>query len=76
MTIKILNEGLRDHLTKYQARFRKWYDLESEKSENFLLEPQEIQKKYDNYNDLISDLKSVNLVLIQYSNELNNLIKG
>ena len=34
LTIRILNEGLRNHLTKYQARYRRWYKTESEKPEN------------------------------------------
>ena len=46
LTTKILNEGLRPHLTLYQARFRKWYEIEKVKPENENLSPQEIQKKY------------------------------
>ena len=76
LTVKILNEGLRNHLTKHQARFRRWYKIESEKSENISLSPQEIQKKYSDYDNLISDLKSVNTILIDYSDELKKLIKG
>lgn len=76
LTIKILNEGLRNHLTKYQARFRKWYKIESVKDENKLLSPQQIQEKYSEYNDLVLDLKSVNQILIDYSDELKKLIKG
>lgn len=76
LTIRILNEGLRNHLTKYQARFRKWYRIESEKDENKSLSPQQIQEKYPEYDNLITDLKSVNAILIDYSDELKKLIKG
>ena len=76
LTIRILNEGLRNHLTKYQARFRKWYKTESEKDENKLLSPQQLQEKYPEYDNLIADLKSVNSVLIDYSDDLKKLIKG
>jgi hypothetical protein len=76
LTIRILNEGLRNHLTKYQARFRKWYKTESEKDENKLLSPQQLQEKYPEYDNLIADLKSVNSVLIDYSDNLKKLIKG
>lgn len=76
LTIRILNEGLRHHLTKYQARFRKWYKIESEKDENKLLSPQQIQEKYPEYENLVNDLKSVNQILMDYSDELKKLIKG
>ena len=34
LTTRILNEGLRPHLTQYQARFRKWYEEEKARPEN------------------------------------------
>lgn len=76
LTINILNNGLRPHLTNYQAKFRKWHTNEIEKSENNLLSPQEIQKKYPDYDELVNDLKNVNQILIGYSIELKKLIKG
>ena len=76
LSIRILNEGLRNHLTKYQSRFRKWYKTESEKEENKSLSHQQIQKKYPDYDNLLADLKSVNAILINYSEELKKLIKG
>jgi hypothetical protein len=76
LTVNILNDGLRPHLTMYQAKFRKWYSNESEKSENNLLSPQEIQQKHPNYEELIEDLRNVNQILIGYSEELKKLIKG
>ena len=45
--IKTLNEGLRPHLTKWQAKFRRWYDIELKKEENNKVPPQEIQKRYE-----------------------------
>jgi hypothetical protein len=38
------------------------------------LTPQEFQKKYPQYNDLIDDLLDVNQQLIQYSQELKKII--
>lgn len=76
LTTKILNEGLRPHLTSYQAKFRKWYEKEMEKDENVNLTPQEIQVKYPDYDELIMDMKEVNNILKKYSNELKKLIKG
>jgi hypothetical protein len=76
LTVNILNDGLRNHLTKYQARFRKWYKIESDKPENSSFSPQDLQKQYPDYSNLITDLKAVNTILISYSNELKKLIKG
>jgi ABC-type multidrug transport system fused ATPase/permease subunit len=68
-----LNEGLRPHLTKWQARFRSWSTAKKDK----LLEmtPQDFQKKYPEYNDLIEDLIQVNQQLIQYAQELKKIIE-
>jgi len=76
LTINILNDGLRPHLTRYQAKFRKWYSQELEKEGSKGLSPQEVQKKYPEYDDLIINLKEVNQVLIGYAEELKKLIKG
>jgi hypothetical protein len=67
-----LNEGLRPHLTKWQARFRTWSEAKKEK----LMEmtPQDFQKEYPEFNDLIEDLMRVNQQLIQYSQELKKII--
>lgn len=73
---KILNEVLRPHLTEFQAKYRKWYEIENEKPENKILTPQEIQKKFPEFTELINSMKSVNLILIDYANELDKLIKG
>jgi len=76
LTTNILNKGLRPHLTLYQARFRKWYEIEKEKAENKNLSPQEIQKKYPEYDELIKSMKEVNKMLMSFSDELYYLIKG
>jgi hypothetical protein len=76
LTRKILNEGLRPHLTEHQAKFRKWYDEEKEEASNKNLSPQEIQKKYPDFVKLVASMKAVNLILVNYSNELDKLIKG
>ncbi len=46
LSTKILNEGLRPHLTIWQAKFHKWYDYEVLKDDNSDLTPQMIQQKY------------------------------
>lgn len=67
-----LNDGLRPHLTRWQARFRTW--SESKKDKMMEMTPQEFQQEYPEYNDLIEDLMTVNEQLIQYSQELKKII--
>lgn len=76
LTTKILNEGLRPHLTEYQARYRKWYSEQLEEPSNKGETPQEIQRNYPDFQALIDSMKNVNLVLLAYSRELKKLIDG
>lgn len=76
LTQKILNEGLRPHLTQYQAKFRKWLKENKNKPEYIHKTPQQIQRDYFEYEELVKSLKEVNKLLIDYSNELDKLIKG
>lgn len=74
LTTKILNEGLRPHLTEYQSKFRKWYVEEITLDSSKGLTPQQIQKKFQEYDLLVASMKQVNSILINYSNELRKLI--
>lgn len=73
---KILNDGLRPHLTEHQAKFRKWLENAKMESTNKNLSPQEIQMKYPDFTNLVSSMKAVNLILANYAAELDKLIKG
>jgi len=73
---KILNDGLRPHLTEHQAKFRKWLENAKKESANENLSPQEIQMKYPDFTNLVSSMKAVNLILANYATELDKLIKG
>ena len=72
--VKVLNVGLRPHLTRWQADFRCWYNHElklqdkaREDSKIELLSPQIIQKNYPRYEELVADLKSVTVGLGEYT---------
>lgn len=75
LLVDSLNKGLRPHLTKWQGRFRKWYENELTKEENKDKTPQEIQKMYPHYQELTEDLVIINQQMIAYTNELKKLIK-
>ena len=70
---KVLNVGMRPHLTKWQAKFRKWYTLELEKEENNKVTPQELQKKYPEYDQLITDLKSSQDQILELIDKLEEI---
>ena len=73
VAIAVLNEGVRPHLTKWQSRFRRWYNTEIERGEYTDLSPQEIQKKYPQYEQLAKELMEVNRKLIEYKRILSQL---
>ena len=65
LTDRVLNDGLRPHLTKWQARFRKWYLQELEKHPD--KSPQEVQRTFPDYDLLVEDLIETNNRMIKYS---------
>ncbi len=69
-----LNNGLRPHLTRWQARFRHWYDDCPDDVRKKC--PQDCQREFPEYEQLIDDMKTVNGQLIQYAAELEKIIHG
>lgn len=76
LTRKILNDGLRPHLTEHQARFRSWLGKAKKEPNNENLSPQDLQKLYPDFDNLVISMKSVNVILSKYAEELDKLIKG
>ena len=76
MATNVLNKGLRPHLTTYQGRFRRWYDTELRKETNLDSSPQEIQRKFSDYDELVASMKEVNDLLAEYANQLKCFIYG
>lgn len=71
-----MNEGIRPHLTKWQARFRKWYNIEMKKEENQKLSPQELQRRFPEHEQLVKEMLEVNKRLIGYREILKNIAMG
>ena len=71
VTDRVLNKCLRPHLTKWQARFRKWYNLQLDSNSG--LTPQEIQYTYPHYNELVNELKAINKNIDYYGEVLKKL---
>jgi hypothetical protein len=74
LLVEALNNGLRPHLTLWQAKFRRWYAAQLELQKD--ASPQEIQRKYPEYDTLVKDLKLVNQQLVEYSKVLKRISQG
>lgn len=76
LSIDVLNSGIRPHLTKWQARFRRWYEFQLGKDENADFHPQDIQKNFPDYEELEKDILAVNQNLIGYRKKMYELVSG
>jgi len=72
LSLRVLNIGIRPHLTRWQAKYRRWYD--QAKVDNLEMTPQEFQRTYAHYGELIEDMISVNKNLIKYKEKLRELV--
>ena len=66
----VLNGRLRNHLTTWQAKFRRWYDFEIDNPGNKEKTPQTIQVEYKEFAELIRDMKETNSELIELKQAL------
>jgi hypothetical protein len=76
LSTRILNEGLRPHLTIWQAKYQKWYQSALILDENINKSPQQVQKDYPNYQHLINDMNRINNYLIKYKESVHKLAFG
>jgi hypothetical protein len=74
LLVDSLNKGLRPHLTQWQAKFRRWYEHELDTKQEAT--PQEIQRTYPAYTQLVADLKRVNSQLVDYAALLKRISEG
>lgn len=76
ISTKVLNEGLRPHLTEWQAKYRSWYANAQNEEQYGELTPQELQRKYPLYDELVSDIESVNSKLSVFADELKKIVRA
>jgi hypothetical protein len=78
LSIDVLNTGLRPHLTRWQARFRHWYERElrryDEGDGKEVLDPQLIQERFPKFEELKTDMEQVNQSLIKYRQQMRRLV--
>lgn len=76
LSIDVLNNGVRPHLTDWQARFRRWYEHELTDQDKINISPQDLQKNYPDYEQLTQDLLKVNRKMIKYREAMYKLAVG
>jgi len=74
LLIDALNKGLRPHLTHWQARFRHWYEEAIKKDQG--RSPQEVQRDFPEYGQLVDDLIKVNKQLVDYAEVIRQIAHG
>jgi hypothetical protein len=74
LIVDALNRGLRPHLTRWQARLRHWYEWASKEYPE--MAPQEVQRLFPAYEELVADLERVNTELLEYVNLLRAVVSG
>lgn len=74
ISFDILDNILRIHLTEYNAIYRSWLEKAKQNPSYKNLTPQELQKKYPDYNALIKSLKETNKRLINSAERLFEFI--
>lgn len=76
LSLRVLNDGLRPHLTQWQARYRSWAAHASQQEPDKALTPQELQQKYPQYRELLADMREVNKRLVYYTGLLERMVYG
>ena len=70
LMLRVLNDGLRPHLTNWQADFRRWWTQSLNDPANNQKRPQELQRSYPQYVALVHDLGNMNIELSKYAEDL------
>ena len=76
VAMDVLNVGMRPHLTKWQARFRQWHAAQLQVASNRDKPPQDLQREFPSYDELITDMQAVNIALISYRGIMGHLATG
>jgi hypothetical protein len=72
--LKILNDEMRPHLTRWQAYYRHWWTSACGDDVSAKHSPQVIQKTFPDYSALMSDLIQVNHKLVKYKETLREIV--
>ena len=76
LIIRVLNSGVRPVLTRWHAEYRRWWDAALTHADNAARSPQEIQRDYPRYTELVEDLARMNTELSKFSDQLASIASG
>jgi hypothetical protein len=76
LMLRVQKDGVRPHLTRWQADFRWWWERATNSRRNRGRSPQEIQRQYPRYSELVSDLQRTNVELSKFADELLDIARG
>ena len=76
LLLRVLNNGLRPHLTRWQSDFRTWVENARKEDEFMGMSPVELQQRYPRYSNLVEDLKVTNTELSKLADELYLIARG
>lgn len=74
ITIHILNKELRPYLTRWQYKYRRWWENALADPANKDKTPQELQRSYPHYKELVDEIKGVNAKLVIYTDYLRKMV--
>jgi hypothetical protein len=74
LLVNVLNKGLRPHLTVHQARFRRWLEAQPGDAEG--RDPQDVERSYPRYDELVDDLNRVHSEVVRFADQLHTLAHG
>lgn len=76
LIVRVLNMGIRPTLTRWHADYRRWWDSAVQLPGNASRSPQDIQRNYPRYAELVTDIGRMNIELSKFSDELALIAAG
>lgn len=74
ITVHILNQELRPHLTRWQAQYRRWWESVIDDPIYKDVPPEQIQKTFTHYKELMAEINAVNRKLVVYTEQLKRMV--
>ena len=65
---------MRNHLTQWQGKYRKWYGDLDEKDKKGK-SPQQIQQEYPEINPLLNSMESTNKIIIEKTDVIEKILE-
>ena len=76
LMLRVLNDGLRPFLTRWQADFRRWWESAVQDPANGRERPQTIQRAYPLYGELVEGIVEMNQQLDEYAEDLLSVARS